>query len=137
LGTVAVQQPELVSQAIARFGSQRIALGIDARGGMVAMHGWQATSTASAVDLGREMRQRGVEWAVYTDISRDGMLSGVNVPATADLAMQTGLRVIASGGVASLDDIHALKRVEASGVIIGQALYAGAVDLVQAIAIAT
>jgi phosphoribosylformimino-5-aminoimidazole carboxamide ribotide isomerase len=139
LGTVAVRQPELVSSAIERFGPQCIVVGIDARDGMVSTLGWQETSSVRAIDLGREMQQRGVRWAVYTDISRDGMLSGVNVSATAILAMQTGLQVIASGGVASLDDIRALKEVEANGVagvIIGRALYTGAVDLGQAIAIA-
>ena len=140
LGTVAVRQPELVSEAIGRFGPNHIVVGIGARDGMVSTHGWQATSSVTAVNLGREMRQRGVEWVIYTDIARDGMLSGVNVSATAILAMQTGLRVIASGGVASLDDIRALKEVEAdgvAGVIIGRALYTGDVDLAQAVAIAT
>lgn len=139
LGTIAVRHPELVSQAIERLGSERIVAGIDARDGMVTIRGWQETSSVTAVSLGREMRQRGVEWAVYTDISRDGMLSGVNVSATAVLAMQTGLRVIASGGVASLDDIRALKEVEGvgvAGVIIGKALYSGEIDLAQAVAVA-
>ncbi len=139
LGTVAVRQPELVSAAIERFGAQRVIVGIDARDGRVAMHGWQEISSVTAVNLGREMYQRGVEDIIYTDISRDGMLGGVNVSATALLALQTGLRVIASGGVASLDDIRALKEVEADGVVgvvIGKALYTGAIDLAQAIAVA-
>jgi phosphoribosylformimino-5-aminoimidazole carboxamide ribotide isomerase len=140
LGTIAVRQPELVSEAIDRFGPTRIAVSIDARDGMVATHGWQQTSNVTAVELGREMRQRGVEWAIYTDIARDGMLSGVNVSATATLATQTGLQVIASGGVASMDDIHDLCQVESmgiAGVIIGKALYAGSVDLSQAIDVAS
>jgi phosphoribosylformimino-5-aminoimidazole carboxamide ribotide isomerase len=139
LGTVAVRQPERVSEAIERFGAERIVVGIDARDGMVAMSGWQEMSHVTAIELGRQMRQRGVEWVVYTDISRDGMLSGVNVSATATLAVQTGLRVIASGGVASLEDICAVKEVESSGVagvIIGKALYTGDVDLEQAVALA-
>ena len=97
-------------------------------------------SHVTVVDLGRQMSQRGVEWVIYTDIYRDGMLGGVNVSETATLAMQTGLQVVASGGVASLDDIHALKEVEESGVagvIIGKALYTGAVDLTEAIAVAS
>jgi phosphoribosylformimino-5-aminoimidazole carboxamide ribotide isomerase len=137
LGTMAVQQPELVSEAVTRFGPDRIAVGIDARNGIVATHGWQQTSNVAAVDLGREMHQRGVRWVIYTDISRDGMLSGVNVSATTSLAMQTGLLVIASGGVASLADLRALQQVETNGiagVIIGKALYTGAVKLDQAIA---
>jgi phosphoribosylformimino-5-aminoimidazole carboxamide ribotide isomerase len=139
LGTVAVRQPELVSAAIERFGAERIAVGLDARDGVVRTHGWQQASHVTAVNLAREMAQRGVGTVIYTDISRDGMLSGVNVSATATLAMQTGLRVIASGGVASLDDIRELVQVASTGiegVIIGKALYTGAVELEQAIAAA-
>jgi phosphoribosylformimino-5-aminoimidazole carboxamide ribotide isomerase len=139
LGTVAVRRPERVSAAIERFGPDRIAVGIDARNGTVATRGWQEMSRVTAIELGRQMRQRGVEWIVYTDINRDGMLSGVNVSSTATLAMQTGLRVIAAGGVASLGDIRALTEVESSGVagvIVGKALYTGDVDLGQALAIA-
>jgi phosphoribosylformimino-5-aminoimidazole carboxamide ribotide isomerase len=139
LGTVAVRQPELISEAIERFGRQRIAVGLDARDGVVLTHGWQQASHVTAVDLAREMAQRGVQTVIYTDISRDGMLSGVNVSATAMLAMQTGLRVVASGGVGSLDDIDALLQAASTGiegVIIGRALYTGAVMLEEAIAIA-
>jgi phosphoribosylformimino-5-aminoimidazole carboxamide ribotide isomerase len=140
LGTIAVRQPDLVSGAVERFGSERIAVGIDARNGLVATQGWQQTSKVTAIELGREMGQRGVRYAIYTDIARDGMLSGVNTSATTSLAMQTGLQVIASGGIASIEDIHALCQVESSGVvgaIIGKALYTGDVDLVQAIAVAS
>jgi phosphoribosylformimino-5-aminoimidazole carboxamide ribotide isomerase len=140
LGTVAVQDPAFVSQAIETFGSERIVVGIDAREGLVATLGWREMSRVTAVELGREMQQRGVKWVVYTDIHRDGMLSGANVSETAILAMQTGLQVIASGGVSSLDDIRALKEVESNGiagVIIGKALYTGAVDLAQAISVAS
>lgn len=139
LGTVAVRQPELVSQAIDQFGPDRIAIGIDARDGLATIHAWQQTSTVTAIELGRQMHQRGVECVIYTDISRDGMLGGVNVSASVSLAAQTGLRVIASGGVASLDDVYALRQVQESGiagVIIGTALYTGAIDLAQAIAVA-
>lgn len=139
LGTLAVRQPEWVSQALTRFGSERIVVGIDARSGMVATQGWQEMSRLSAVDLGRQMAQRGVRWVVYTDIQRDGMLGGVNVSATATLALQTGLSVIASGGVASLDDVRDLQAVAASGVVgvvIGKALYTGDVDLAKAISVA-
>ena len=140
LGTIAVQQPSLVSDAIDRFGADRIVVGLDARDGMVATHGWQQASHTTVIDLGREMQQRGVRCVVYTDIMRDGMLSGVNVSATAALAMQTGLRVIASGGVASIEDIRALRQVEETGVvgvIIGKALYTGAIQLEQAIGAAS
>lgn len=144
LGTVAVQDPDLVVEALGRFGQDRIVVGIDARGGQVATHGWQQTSRTTALALGRAMRQRGIRLAVYTDIARDGMLTGVNAEATVDLARATGLQVIASGGVASLADLTRLRAQGArlsstgrtggiEGIIIGQALYAGAVSLPEAI----
>jgi phosphoribosylformimino-5-aminoimidazole carboxamide ribotide isomerase len=135
LGTIAVQDPDLVVEAVRRFGSARIVVGIDAREGQVATHGWRETSDTTAIALGRAMRRQGVIRAVYTDIARDGMLAGVNVEATADLARATGLRVIASGGVASLADLVRLRdqAVDIEGVIIGQALYTGAVSLPEAI----
>jgi phosphoribosylformimino-5-aminoimidazole carboxamide ribotide isomerase len=144
LGTVAVRNPELVAEALRRFGPERIVVGIDAREGRVATHGWQQTSNVTATALGQAMRDRGVTTVVYTDIARDGMLTGLNVQATADLARTSGLRVIASGGVASLDDIVALQAAQArqahcgsagriEGVIVGQALYTGALSLLDAI----
>ncbi len=136
LGTVAVQQPTLVQEAIARFGADRIVVGIDARDGYVATHGWQELSNTEAVALAIAMKEAGVKRVVYTDISRDGMLQGVNVAATAELARRSGLRVIASGGVHSVADIQALRQVAGDGiegVIIGQALYQGALKLSQAL----
>jgi phosphoribosylformimino-5-aminoimidazole carboxamide ribotide isomerase len=132
LGTVAVQDPDLVEEALKQFGPSRIVVGIDARAGRVATHGWRQTSDTTALSLAKAMGRQGVIRVVYTDISRDGMLSGVNVEATAALAAVAGLKVIASGGVASLEDVVRLKaRAEAGieGVIIGQALYTGAVSL--------
>jgi len=139
LGTAALRQPELVAQAVEAFGSERIVVSIDARRGKVALRGWQETSEVSALALARAMRDRGVQRVVYTDIARDGMLTGVNVEATRQLAERTGLRVIASGGVASLDDIRAVLRAEPfgiEGVIVGQALYSGAFSLPDALALA-
>ena len=139
LGTVAVREPAVVEQALARYGPEAVVVGIDAREGQVAIHGWQETSALSATALGQRMAEMGVVHVVYTDVARDGMLSGVNLDATGALARETGLRVIASGGVATLDDIRAIKTQEArgiSGVIIGMALYRGHVDLAQALAIA-
>lgn len=134
LGTVAVQNPDLVARAIQRFGAEQIVIGIDARDGQVATHGWLATSDTTAVALGQAMRAAGVIRAVYTDIARDGMLTGVNVESTAALARDTGLRVIASGGVASLEDLVRLGATgNIEGVIIGQALYTEAVSLPDAI----
>jgi phosphoribosylformimino-5-aminoimidazole carboxamide ribotide isomerase len=135
-----VRQPELVAEAVQRFGAERVAVAIDARDGWVATHGWRETSEVTVVVLGKAMRECGVRYAVYTDIARDGMLSGMNVEATVGLARATGLRVIASGGVASLDDVRRLREHERAGiegVIIGQALYTGAVALTEAIRIAS
>jgi phosphoribosylformimino-5-aminoimidazole carboxamide ribotide isomerase len=143
LGTLAVQQPALVGQAIERFGAERIVVGLDARDGKVATHGWQATTELTAVVVAQRMAGLGVQRTVYTDIARDGMLGGVNVAATVALARESRLKVIASGGVRSLDDIRALVapvgigsegRIE--GVIVGQALYTGAFTLSDALAVA-
>ena len=139
LGTVAVKEPSLVAEAVKRFGAERIVVGIDARKGNVATHGWQEISSLAATELALRVKELGVERVVYTDIARDGMLSGVNVEATRELAQRTGLKTIASGGVSSLDDVRRLKEVEAGGVegvIIGQALYSGALELREAIEIA-
>lgn len=139
LGTLAVEQPDVVRDAVSRFGAERIVVGLDARDGRVATHGWTNVSDVDVITLGKAMRQAGLRRALYTDIARDGMLSGVNVDATAQLAAETGLRTIASGGVASIHDVQNLKAVEqhgVEGVIIGQALYGGALDLREALKVA-
>ena len=139
LGTVAVRDPAIVEQALGQYGPERVCIGIDARDGYVAVHGWRETSTITAVDLARRMRDVGVRRVVYTDVRRDGMLSGVDTAGTVALAEATGLSLIASGGVASLDDIRELKAVEdkgIEGVIIGMALYRGAFQLSEALRIA-
>jgi len=139
LGTLAVEQPDVVRDAVSRFGAERIVVGLDARDGRVATHGWTTDSDVDVITLGKAMQQAGLRRALYTDIARDGMLRGVNVDATARLAAETSLRVIASGGVASIDDVRKLKAVEhagVEGVIIGQALYGGALDLRQALDVA-
>lgn len=132
LGTAAVQNPILVERALRRFGPERVAVALDAREGQLATHGWQRQAGMGALELGRELRRRGLRHAIYTDVGRDGMLCGVNAAATAALARGTGLQVIASGGVAGLDDLRELRRqahAGIEGVIIGQALYSGALDL--------
>ena len=137
LGTVAVTNPDLVREALARFGAERIVVGLDARDGRVATHGWLAVSDVAVEDLGRAMAEAGVARAVYTDIRRDGMLSGVDAEGAAQLAEATGLRIIASGGVADLEDIRRLLAVAhrgVEGVIVGQALYTGRLDLREAVA---
>ncbi|HSM55960.1 MAG TPA: 1-(5-phosphoribosyl)-5-[(5-phosphoribosylamino)methylideneamino]imidazole-4-carboxamide isomerase [Candidatus Sulfomarinibacteraceae bacterium] len=139
LGTAAVENPDLVVQAIEHFGAQHIVVAIDAREGMVRTRGWQKDSGLSAEALGQQMKALGVETVLHTDIGRDGVLSGVNAAASAQLAQKSGLRVIASGGVASLEDIrrvleHADKGL--AGVITGRALYEGRLDLAEALALA-
>jgi phosphoribosylformimino-5-aminoimidazole carboxamide ribotide isomerase len=136
LGTVAVNQPALVAEAVQRWGEERIMVGIDARDGKVATHGWQETSGYDVVELGHTMHALGIRRIVYTDINRDGLLTGVNVDATAQLGDITGLKVIASGGVAGIDDIRRLKQYEhynIDGVIVGQALYTDHLSLPAAI----
>ena len=137
IGTGAIQNPDLVSNAVSRFGPENVAVSIDAREGNVATHGWRALSTLPALELGHQMAERGVTHVIYTDIARDGTLRGIDAVAMADLARETGLRVIASGGVASLADVQALQAHESDGiegVIIGQALYTGAIRLHEALA---
>lgn len=139
LGTVAVENPGLVRAAIEKHGPEKIIAGIDAKSGIAATRGWAADGGRPAVELGREMRALGVERIVYTDIARDGMLTGPNIPETERMARETGLRVIASGGVSSLADLLALKQIEGSGVdsvITGKAIYEGKLDLREAIATA-
>ena len=136
LGTAVVQQPELAAAAVERFGAEAIVAGLDARAGLAATHGWQAASDLHVHHLGRRLCQVGVLRAVYTDIARDGMLSGVDAEGSAELARQTGLRVIASGGVRDIEDIRRLKALAdqgIEGVIVGQAIYTGSLDLRQAI----
>ncbi len=130
IGTAAIENPQLVSDALARFGAARIVVGIDARDGMVATRGWREQSQVSARDLAKQMRERGIARIVYTDIARDGMLRGIDGDAMAELARAANVRVIASGGVANLRDIEALAaRQEIEGVIVGQALYSGTLTL--------
>jgi len=137
LGTAAVRNPELVRQACARFPG-RVAVGIDARGGRVAVQGWAETSELSAAELARRFEGAGVAAIVYTDIERDGALKGLNLPATAALARATSIPVIASGGLASLDDVRDLLKPEyraLAGAITGRALYDGRLDPKAALAL--
>jgi phosphoribosylformimino-5-aminoimidazole carboxamide ribotide isomerase len=130
LGTVAVRDPELVRQACRRFPG-RIAVGIDAKGGKVAVEGWAITSELSALDLARRCEDAGVAAIVYTDIARDGVLKGLNLEATAALARETSIPIVASGGLAGIEDVEALLRPEHAvlqGAIAGRALYDGRLD---------
>ena len=136
LGSVAISKPELVQEACGKYGD-RIVVGIDARDGKVAVSGWLETAAVEATELARQMKSLGVKTIIYTDISRDGTLTGVNAAATGKLAQDSGLNVVASGGVTSTADILALKEYEKSGVvgvIAGRALYTGDLSLRDAIA---
>ncbi|MDD3396240.1 MAG: 1-(5-phosphoribosyl)-5-[(5-phosphoribosylamino)methylideneamino]imidazole-4-carboxamide isomerase [Acidaminococcaceae bacterium] len=135
LGSVAVKQPELVAEACRKFPA-KIVVGIDAKDGVVAVEGWGQSGDMQAVELAKQMAQVGVDRIIFTDIARDGKLSGANVEATAELARQAQLKVIASGGVTSLADIRQLKQYEGAGIegcIVGKALYTKAIDLAAAI----
>jgi phosphoribosylformimino-5-aminoimidazole carboxamide ribotide isomerase len=138
LGTVAYRQPEVVAAACQKFPG-RITVGIDARAGKVAIQGWTEATELDAITLAKRCADMGVSEIVYTDISRDGTEQGVNLDATAALARAVPLPIIASGGVASLTDIERLAPLESAGiagVIVGKALYTGAVKLAEAIALA-
>jgi phosphoribosylformimino-5-aminoimidazole carboxamide ribotide isomerase len=131
IGTKAVKEPQFVKDACKAFPGHVI-VGIDAKNGMVATDGWADVSSVRAVDLARQFRDDGVVAIVYTDIARDGMMQGVNVEETARLARDSGLPVIASGGITNLDDIHRLKAAAHDGIvgaITGRAIYEGTLDL--------
>ncbi|MDX2290520.1 MAG: 1-(5-phosphoribosyl)-5-[(5-phosphoribosylamino)methylideneamino]imidazole-4-carboxamide isomerase [Hyphomicrobiaceae bacterium] len=137
LGTSAVRDPALVVEACRRFPGQ-IAVGIDAKAGKVAVEGWAATSELTASDLVRRFEDAGVAAVIYTDIERDGILKGLNLPATVALARATSIPVIASGGLASMDDVKALTNPDyalLAGAITGRALYDGRIDPGEALAL--
>ena len=138
LGSVAVRSPELVRQVCADYG-ERIVIGIDARGGEVAVEGWEKSGLVQVEELALRMKEAGASRIIYTDISRDGMLTGVNVAATLQLADKSGLKIIASGGVRGMEDIQALQPLTehgVEGVIIGKALYTGVISLKDALRVA-
>lgn len=129
LGTVSVEQPDVVVSALENFGVEKIAIGIDARDGVVRVRGWQSDGGISAQDLALHMRILGLRTVIFTDVSRDGMGHGLNIPATRVLADISGLDVIASGGVHTLDDVLAAKEAGLAGAVIGSALYEGTIEL--------
>lgn len=138
IGSAAVENPEFVQEAAENFGEQ-IAVGIDARNGIVAVHGWSDSGEIDAKELAARMGDYGVSTIIYTDISRDGMLNGIDAAHVAEFAQSAGIDVIASGGVTSLDDICNLKKYEDAGIvgaIIGKALYEGTINLADALKLA-
>jgi len=126
LGTAAIEDPELVTRSVAAFGKSKIAVGIDAKNGIVMTQGWQNDSGINAIDLALAMKSRGVCRIIYTDIARDGMLNGPNFEAIKEIAVKSGLRVTASGGVSTFEDLRSIQELEKFGidsVIVGKALY--------------
>ena len=137
LGTIAVRDPDLVRQACKAFPGQ-VAVGIDAKGGKVAVEGWAETSELTIIDMAARFEDAGVATIIYTDIDRDGVLTGINWPGTLELARATKIPVIASGGLASMDDIERMTKPDAQvleGAISGRALYDGRIDAREALAL--
>ena len=137
LGTIAVRDPQLVHQACEKFPGQ-VAVGIDAKGGKVAVEGWAETSQLSVIELARKFEDAGVSAIIYTDVDRDGILTGLNIESTLELANATSIPVIASGGLASIKDIERLIEPDCSilqGAISGRALYDGRLDPAQALSL--
>ncbi len=136
VGTLAVRDPDLVESALERFGPERIQLGIDAREGKVAVSGWYEETALDAVEFGREWRRKGIERIIFTDIARDGMLTGPNTRAIGNFARETGAKVTASGGISSIADVEEICGLEPDGVdrvIIGKAIYEGTVKLIDVV----
>lgn len=136
VGTAACEDPALVERAAAGYPG-RVAVGIDARNGRVATHGWAAETDEDPVRLALQMKRRGVDTIIYTDIARDGMLGGPNIDGVRIMVEKTGMEIIASGGMSVPADVTAVKETGAAGVIIGKALYTGGIDLFEAIKLGT
>lgn len=133
IGTKAAEHPEFLRDMVRTFGEEAIVAGVDAKDGMVAVEGWEKVSSLTASDLCLTMKEFGVRHIVYTDISRDGMLSGPNVEATRKLTEETGLDITASGGVSCMEDLKCLHEAGIRGAIIGKALYENRIDLAEAV----
>ena len=133
IGTKAAEHPEFLRDMVRTFGEEAIVAGVDAKDGMVAVEGWEKVSSLTASDLCLTMKEYGVRHIVYTDISRDGMLYGPNVEATRKLTEETGLDIIASGGVSCMEDLKCLHEAGIRGAIIGKALYENRIDLAEAV----
>jgi len=136
IGTRAVENAAFMEDLLKHYGPQKIVLGIDARDGMVAIEGWVEQSGLQALEFGKFMRKMGVETAIFTDISRDGLLQGPNLASIEKMARTTKLKIIASGGVSTVENIKALKKMEGlgvSGAIVGKSLYEGKISLPEAL----
>lgn len=139
IGTAAIETPELVAEVLRKHGPERLTIGLDSKDGMIVTRGWQQATPLTAIEVGERMREMGVVHALYTEVGRDGMLSGAAAELTAALAQITGLQVIASGGVKDLKHIEELLMYAprgVAGVIVGRSLYEGTLDLSQALTLA-
>jgi len=128
LGTWAIQHPEMTRKLIERWGAERIAVSLDAEGGKVKVQGWKEDTGLEALELALHLKELGLRWLIFTDISRDGLGTGLNLASTVEIARRTGLSVIGSGGVFSLEDVCAVRAAGLAGIIIGRALYNGSID---------
>lgn len=133
LGSAAIKNRELVKEAIATYGADKIVVGVDAKGGMVAVEGWLEVTDTTALSFCKELEKMGVKTVIYTDIAKDGMMQGPNIEETKKLVDETNLQIIASGGVSSLDDLTNLEKIGVHGAIIGKAIYTGAIKLEEAV----
>lgn len=137
LGTVAIQHPDIAIEAVETYGADRICIALDAKDGRIATHGWQQTSEVTPVDFGKEMAEEGIRHALFTDVKRDGSLQGAAIEETITLGKETGLQVIASGGVSTLKEIETLRKSgHVAGAVIGMALYENKITLSEAISVA-
>jgi len=132
LGTTAVSNPEIIKEAVKIYG-EKIAVGIDAVNGRVAIQGWEKVSEISAMELCKQMKQFGVKTIIYTDITKDGMMVGPNIESTKEIIDATGINIITSGGISAMMDIEKADQIGSQGVIIGKALYQGALNLSDAV----
>lgn len=136
IGSLAVKEPELVEEMLRQFGGDRIVLGLDAKDGFVATHGWLETSNLTATEVGKRFAKAGAKHVVFTDIAMDGTLEGPNLKATLHLANATGLEIIVSGGISSLNDLvrvnQAAEYSSIAGIIVGKAIYSGRFNVTQA-----
>lgn len=134
LGTAAVENQGLMREAAERYGN-RIVVGIDAKQGKAAIKGWLQETDIHAADLALKMKGLGIDTVIYTDIAKDGMMSGPNLKETQEMIQQTGMHIIASGGISRLEDLEEVKKIGAAGVIVGKALYTGAIKLPDALSL--
>ena len=137
LGTAAIKNPELVDWAIQKYGPSCIAGDIGARDGQVMVKGWQEFTPLTVLEVGQRLRDQGVKWCVLTDVKRDGVGKGVDVSRAVELQEKTGLQIVASGGVSSVDDVSRVKNAGLAGIIIGRALYEGKFSLQDALSTIT